>query len=115
HRNRRTARAALHAGGRRFESCTAHSAVTHVGLAQPCLEATCDWCGTCDLVLSPVLASESASAGPRTLEPATASLQILLRGGAEGPRVVGGVETSRSLRASSSPLVVACRRDLTRI
>jgi hypothetical protein len=49
------------------------------------------------------------------LEPATPSLQILLRGGPEGPRVVGGVETSRSLGASSSPLVVACRRDLTRI
>jgi hypothetical protein len=44
-----------------------------------------------------------------------AGLQILLRGGPEGPRVVGGVETSRSLRASPPPLVVACRRDLTRI
>src|SRR6476661_11062583 len=55
---------ALHAGGRRFESCTAHFAVNSpVGLAQPCLAPHAIDVGTCDLALSPMPASGIASVG----------------------------------------------------
>jgi hypothetical protein len=49
------------------------------------------------------------------LEPATPSLQILLRGGLGGSAVVGAEETSCVLRELSSALVAVRRRDLTRI
>ena len=49
------------------------------------------------------------------LEPATPSLQILLRGGLGGSWVVGVEETRRFLREVSRALVAVGRRDLTRI
>jgi hypothetical protein len=49
------------------------------------------------------------------LEPATPSLQILLRGGLGGSVAVGAEEASRLARVASSTLVVVGRRDLTRI
>ena len=49
------------------------------------------------------------------LEPATPSLQILLRRGLRGSVAVGVEEPSRSLPVAWSESVALCRRDLTRI
>jgi hypothetical protein len=48
-------------------------------------------------------------------DPATPSLQILLRGGLGGSAVVGGEEASRLSREASSALVAVGQRYLTRM